>query len=241
MPGSGDEKLRKVLLASLVTMIVVAAIAVGVPSIRHRLFSPSRATRPQDHGISVSSAHDGLYTLLATLRRHFNTLSQASTFHVTVDPTDSRWAEYNIFDPSVGSGYGFAHLQRGKWELVGGPGSAGVGCGGPYRVPRQVLSSLKATCPPTAAPSETSGASGTSGSGTSGSGTSGSGTSGPAPPSQGEIAYAYQQGARWGQLAANSVFPPQSQFMAEGYCRTYGNTITLANAFFEGCMAAVGY
>jgi hypothetical protein len=73
----------------------------------------------------------------------------STAFKVTVDPNSPEWAEWGVNDPNIGGGYGFALDSNGTWQVVAGPGSAGIGCpGGTYVVPAQVLTDLGATCPP---------------------------------------------------------------------------------------------
>jgi hypothetical protein len=73
----------------------------------------------------------------------------STAFKVIVDPNSPEWADWGLYDPNIGGGYGFALDSNGMWQVVAGPGSAGVGCpGGTYVVPAQILADFGATCPP---------------------------------------------------------------------------------------------
>jgi len=76
-------------------------------------------------------------------------LSEPSTaFTVTPDRNNPDWSKWSVNDPSVGSGYGYAELVNGTWQIVAGPGSAGVGCPpSPHLVPAQIISDFGSSCP----------------------------------------------------------------------------------------------
>lgn len=74
-------------------------------------------------------------------------------FTAAQDPSDPTWAVWNVggapgFQSQVSSGYGFAQLVNGYWEVVAGPGSAQVGCPPPANnIPNAVLAYFGVTCP----------------------------------------------------------------------------------------------
>ncbi len=71
-----------------------------------------------------------------------------SAFTITLDQHDPTWARWSVVDPSIGSGYGYAHVNGGTWAVVAGPGSAAVGCPpSASAVPARVLADFGATCP----------------------------------------------------------------------------------------------
>ncbi len=72
----------------------------------------------------------------------------ASAFTVTLDHNNPDWSRWSVNDPSIGSGYGYAELVNGTWQIVAGPGSGEVGCPpSTDLVPAEILSDFGAPCP----------------------------------------------------------------------------------------------
>lgn len=95
--------------------------------------------------------------LIATLQAFFEAgcnggctrLSEPATaFTVTADHNNPDWSRWTVNDPSIGSGYGYAELMSGAWQIAAGPGSGEVGCPpATHLVPTQILSDFGAACP----------------------------------------------------------------------------------------------
>jgi hypothetical protein len=105
-------------------------------------------TTVQPTTTTATSVQDPTTALLGVLKQSFAS-EPAAAFNVKLDPNSPTWAFWSVYDPYLGSAYGFAQSSGGTWQIVAGPGSSGVGCpGGPQVVPPEIMSDLGVGCPP---------------------------------------------------------------------------------------------
>jgi hypothetical protein len=109
----------------LVTTTTVATTSCGAPPL------PS-------HGANnaTSAAIEAVRTFMKNPRNDAQP-NKPLTITGAVDPCNSAWVQYGVYNPAIGSGFGYEHLVGSTWDVVVGP--ATVGNNGVGVVPARVL------------------------------------------------------------------------------------------------------
>lgn len=210
---------------SLAVVLDCAARNIGTP-----LIPPSATTTTTTTNLSAAVS-----AVTALVEQTLSLPSNEIT--VTIDKDEPSWASWTVNDPNAGPAYGFSELIGGTWQVVAGPGSAGVGCpGGSAVVPPQVMTYFGTVCPST----------GTGGTGATGStGNTGTGNTGTVTPPTISTSSAYNEGYQWGQQitgnpGANGA--GLSEFAASAACKkNFPGDPAAQSAYYSGCMAGAGY